>query len=169
VIYNFTEAVNGSSPTSIIVGTDGTLYGVTTRGGKGYGTVFSLTNQSGSWQEAVIYTFPGVDGAPKQGYAPHSLTLSKSGPLVLYGVAGDGGLGTGQPLRQHPGYGVVFRLSSPASPGGSWEFRLLHAFHGASDGQQPLCNLILDPNGTLYGTTAAGGAGSSGTAFLIAP
>jgi len=167
VIYSFAEPADGSSPASVIVGAEGTLYGVTYDGGKGYGTVFSLTNQSGSWQEAVIYSFPGVDGSPKQGYSPHSLTLSASG--TIYGVASAGGLGTGQPLRRHPGYGVVFKLGPPASPDGSWQFRLLHAFHGASDGEEPLCNLILDPNGTLYGTTAVGGAGNLGTAFLLAP
>ena len=71
VVYSFTDPANGSSPTGIIVAGDGTLYGVTSYGGAaGYGTVFSLASQDGSWQEAVLYSFPGVGQLPKQGYIP---------------------------------------------------------------------------------------------------
>jgi uncharacterized repeat protein (TIGR03803 family) len=63
----------------------------------------------------------------------------------------------------------VFKLTPPASSGSGWQFLLLHAFHGASDGEEPLCDLILDPNGTLYGTTYEGGADNFGTVFLLAP
>jgi len=168
VLYTFAKARDGSYPTSIILGPDGTIYGVTSKGGDaGYGAVFSLTNQNGSWQEAVLFSFPSVDGSPKQGYIPHSLTLSKSG--ALYGVASDGGLRTGQPLRRHPGNGVLFKLTPPVSPETSWQFRVLHFFHGTSDGEEPLCTLIQDGDGSLYGTTYLGGTGSFGTVFALTP
>jgi uncharacterized repeat protein (TIGR03803 family) len=168
VLYTFAKARDGSYPTSIILGPDGTIYGVTSQGGDaGYGAVFSLTNQNGSWQEAVLFSFPSVDGSPKQGYIPHSLTLSKSG--ALYGVASDGGLRTGQPLRRHPGNGVLFKLTPPVSPETSWQFRVLHFFHGSSDGEEPLCTLIRDGDGSLYGTTFLGGTGSFGTVFALTP
>jgi hypothetical protein len=61
----------------------------------------------------------------------------------------------------------VFKLSPPASQGGSWESKVLHHFQGGSDGKEPLCNLILDANGTIYGTTAAAGANNFDTAFSI--
>ncbi len=48
VIYGFAEANAGAAPTSIALARDGTIYGVTSFGGEGYGTVFSLAQQSGS-------------------------------------------------------------------------------------------------------------------------
>ena len=61
----------------------------------------------------------------------------------------------------------MFKLSPPASQGGSWESKVLHHFQGGSDGKEPLCNLILDADGTLYGTAGVGGTGGLGTAFSI--
>jgi uncharacterized repeat protein (TIGR03803 family) len=168
VVYSFAEPRHGSYPLSVVLTSDGTLYGVASEGGDaGYGAVFSLTNQNGSWQEAVLFSFPSVDGSPKQGYIPRSLTPSSSG--AFYGVASEGGLGTKRPLRRHPGYGVLFKLAPPASPGASWQFHVLHFFHGKSDGEVPICDLIRDGDGSLYGTTYLGGTGNDGTAFALTP
>jgi uncharacterized repeat protein (TIGR03803 family) len=47
---------------------------------------------------------------------------------------------------------------------------VLHSFgEGADDGTAPLGGVVFDPVGNLYGTTAAGGQNSTGTAFEISP
>jgi uncharacterized repeat protein (TIGR03803 family) len=54
-----------------------------------------------------------------------------------------------QPSRVHPAY------------------RVLHSFGGSGDGSNPYPDLI-NVRGTLYGTTANGGANNAGTVFAIA-
>jgi len=69
----------------------------------------------------------------------------------LYGTTGLGG---------PRGYGTVFKLSPPASPGGEWIQTLLHSFSGAPDGNFPVGPLVLDKAGNLYGTATNGGLGA---------
>jgi uncharacterized repeat protein (TIGR03803 family) len=58
--------------------------------------------------------------------------------------------------------GTLFRVTA------SGEFTLLHAFAG-SDGCSPESELVQGTDGTLYGTTLAGGAKGQGAAFGMAP
>ena len=44
--------------------------------------------------------------------------------------------------------------------------KVLHSFGYGSDGATPLAGLI-DVNGTLYGTTSAGGTYGDGTVFAL--
>jgi uncharacterized repeat protein (TIGR03803 family) len=70
----------------------------------------------------------------------------------------------------------VFQLSLAGS---SWVLNPLHQFTGAeSDGASPTSTLVFGPDGTLYGTTLAGGSGQCsdyfswpgcGTVFSIGP
>ena len=48
-------------------------------------------------------------------------------------------------------------------------FSVLYPFDGGSDGAEPYAGLLADRLGNLYGTTEAGGANGSGTAFRLAP
>jgi uncharacterized repeat protein (TIGR03803 family) len=45
--------------------------------------------------------------------------------------------------------------------------RVLHAFTGASDGQQPYAGLIQGADGALYGTTYLGGSNNAGVIFRV--
>jgi uncharacterized repeat protein (TIGR03803 family) len=54
-------------------------------------------------------------------------------------------------------------------PDSFWQFRVLHFFHEKSDGEVTLCDLIRGGDGSLYGTTYLGGAGSAGTVFELTP
>jgi hypothetical protein len=46
----------------------------------------------------------------------------------------------------------------------------LHSFiYRTSDGQFPICNLIFDPAGSLYGTTGTGGSNGGDTVFEVTP
>ncbi len=91
-LYAFGTAVNdGSDPQGgVVVGSNGSLYGVTSGGGTGgYGTVYSLTPPAlpgGAWTEDVIYSFP-FNGETS---APTSLVIGPHGSLygtTQYGVS----------------------------------------------------------------------------------
>ena len=55
----------------------------------------------------------------------------------------------------------MFRISADHTT-----LTVLHGFTGP-DGSSPAAGLVADPSGTLFGTTAAGGAHGLGTVFLI--
>jgi uncharacterized repeat protein (TIGR03803 family) len=44
---------------------------------------------------------------------------------------------------------------------------VLHSFSGSPDGQNPYAGVVLAPNGTLFGTTPAGGAYNAGAIYSI--
>jgi uncharacterized repeat protein (TIGR03803 family) len=101
-LYSFCtqECIGGANPTSpVIVATDGNLYGTTSLGGKGGGTLFSLNN-SGTF--LTLHTFDGTDGLePFAG-------LVQSTDGNFYGTTLEGGL--------HRNLGTLFQLSMGLSP-----------------------------------------------------
>ncbi len=90
----------------------------------------------------VIHNFAGgQDGSqPVSG-----LTKDKAGNF--YGTASAGGAG----------YGTVFKLTHKNS---AWILSPLYSFMGGNDGAGPVATMVVGPNGTLYGSTAAGGGGA---------
>lgn len=149
VLFNF-NGTDGEAPEDLI-NVKGTLFGTTARGGPyfdkcsegfyGCGTVFSITT---SGEETVLYRFKGAGRS--DGAYPEALIHVKG---TLYGTTLQGGghaCGTG--------CGTVFSLTTGGAE------KVLHIFSGGSDGAYPEGSLI-NVNGTLYGTTEAGG-GSSG-------
>jgi uncharacterized repeat protein (TIGR03803 family) len=100
----------------------------------------------------TIYSFNSFDAGPYGAPVP--------GPNgVLYGASGGGGLS---------GVGTVFELVPPASPGAAWTEVPLYNFSGP-DGANPLATVTLASDGTLYGTTSAGGASNLGTVYQLVP
>lgn len=99
----------------------------------------------------ILHAFTGGRGGTPYG------RLLADGAGNLYGTTMDGGIG---------GNGTVFKMTPKG--GGKWTETILRAFNG-KDGATPVAGLIADGAGALYGTTEAGGAGSSGTAFKLAP
>jgi uncharacterized repeat protein (TIGR03803 family) len=93
-------------------------------------------------KKTVLYNFKGgLDGA----WPSYGLIAGPDG--ALYGVTSYGG-GLDK--------GTVFKLSPPATTGGSWKETILHRFGKGSDGVSPQ-QLIMDANGNLFGTTKYGG------------
>jgi len=103
----------------------------------------------------TLYSF-GSLGDGQLPYGP--LVADAQG--VLYGTTSSGG---------SLSHGAVFSLSPPASGSHAWKETLLLSFDGAGGGSQPLTGVIIGDNGTLYGTTSAGGQSAAGIVFSLTP
>ncbi|HET6378160.1 MAG TPA: choice-of-anchor tandem repeat GloVer-containing protein [Methylocella sp.] len=162
VLYQFKSGSDGSTPlASLIIGTDGSLYGTTSAGGSAnVGTVFKLTPPGPGrprWTETVLYRFKGIP----DGSTPVSeLIFDKAG--ALYGTTVFGGTA---------GCGTVFRLKPPAPGQTQWTQSILYSFKGAfaQEGCRSLAGLIFDGAGALYGTNQIAGNFGSGTVFKLTP
>lgn len=146
-IKKFTLATEGGYPMgSLVLGTDGQLYGMTNSGGRdGDGTVFKV-NTSG-----VITVLNHFSGA-RQGNVPQdNLVLGKDS--AYYGVATYGGVYD---------YGTVFKICGGVTT-------TLHSFNHNSDGGNPRGGIIKAIDGNLYGMTEVGGMYSGGTIYKINP
>jgi uncharacterized repeat protein (TIGR03803 family) len=87
----------------------------------------------------VLHSFKGgADGAQPVG----GLSSDQNG--YLYGTTLHGGLG----------FGTVFQLWHESS---GWSYRTLYGFQGGTDGAYPITKVTVGPDGSLYGTTTAGG------------
>jgi uncharacterized repeat protein (TIGR03803 family) len=116
--------------------------------------------------ESVLFTFGGKNGAIPQS----KLIYTPSGEIL--GTANIGG-SNALPCPNPNGCGVVFKLGAPDN-NGNRNYRVIHTFNGgASDGESPLGNLVLDSAGNLYGVTEYGGSliGSygGGTVYKLSP
>ncbi len=168
VLYAFTGGADGGVPLlGVTLDSHGNVYGTTIYGGDtngncpggygynvppGCGVVFKLTpNGQGPWPESVLYTFTGgSDG----GFAGTPVVLDSAGNL--YGEAGGGDSAAPcENLGTVFGCGVVFELTPAVS--GPWTESVLYSFAGGADGGGPESNLLLGSDGSLIGTTEAGG------------
>lgn len=165
ILYSFHGGNDGGlPPAGLSADASGNLYGTTSRfggtgcGGIGCGTVFKLAPNN---TFSVLHSFSGDnDGAIPGG----GLSVDKTGNL--YGATIYGGPN---------GQGTLFKLA----PGGTET--VLYSFCSqvnCRDGANPGGGLIMGPDGSLYGTTAYGGAGGCtgpifplgcGTVFKLAP
>ncbi len=111
----------------------------------------------------VLHTFTGqADGGIPYG----SVTPDRAGHL--YGTASAGGLKLNSCAPE--GCGTAFRLTHERS---GWIFTVLYTFQGnargTADGSAPYAGVTIGPNGSLYGTTTAGGEYGAGTVFNLQP
>jgi uncharacterized repeat protein (TIGR03803 family) len=148
VLVNFTDP-NGLLPSAgLTIDAAGNLYGTTIYGGKyGYGTVFELSKQNGTWTQTILHSF-----SLKDGFQPNS-TLIFDSAGNLYGTTASGGGGT---TVCYDGCGTVFELI-PQS-GGTWSIQQLHSFSG-KNGAVP-SGVVFDSLGNLFGATFYGGNGN---------
>ncbi|MGA8576736.1 MAG: choice-of-anchor tandem repeat GloVer-containing protein [Candidatus Cybelea sp.] len=155
VTHSFTGRPDGENPDAALINVKGTLYGTTSTGGRYYaGTVFSIT---ATGKEKMLYSFCSRHKCA-DGSGPEAGLINVSG--TLYGTTIYGG-GTAQ--CGSIGCGTVFRITTAG------EEKVLYSFGSRSaDGANPYAGLI-NVNGTLYGTTTAGGAYGSGTVFALTP
>jgi uncharacterized repeat protein (TIGR03803 family) len=144
ILHSFTGSPDGTNPlASLLLDSAGNLFGTTSGGGtmagscasSGCGVIFKIDPAG---KETAIYTFAGMlDGASPKA----SLMQDSSGNL--YGTTANGGSSSSA--------GTVFKLDTTGKE------TVLHSFSDVPDGADPLGSLLLDPSGTIYGTTSGGG------------
>jgi|HubBroStandDraft_2_1064218.scaffolds.fasta_scaffold02941_3 uncharacterized repeat protein (TIGR03803 family) len=147
---------DGAYPYAGLINVNGTLYGTTSSGGTtNEGTVFGITT---SGAETVLHSFGTGSG---DGAYPYAGLINFKG--TLYSTTNEGGANCGA----SGGCGTVFKITTDGVES------VLYSFKGDPDGEHPFAGLI-NVNGTLYGTTLAGGtycesssAIGCGTVFAI--
>ena len=145
------EGVDGAAPMASLIAVGTLLYGTTGQGGgyQGDGTVFrTKTNGKGR----ILHSF----GHGSDGSQPRAGLVNVNG--TLYGTTFYGGAYHGYGFNA----GTVFSITATGSE------KVLHRFGKGTDGYNPSASLI-NVNGTLYGTTTAGGKYGEGTVFALTP
>jgi uncharacterized repeat protein (TIGR03803 family) len=150
-VYSFTGGTDGSAPTGPLVrGSDGNFYGAASQGGLGTrGTAFRFT-PAGTL--TTLHAFPNL--AMQDGIYPLGGIIQSS----------DGNLYGTTSADYKGGYGTLFQLS----PDGLVLNTLLY-FDGCNDGSHPQTALFEAADGSIYGTTSAGGPcqAGQGTVFRL--
>jgi uncharacterized repeat protein (TIGR03803 family) len=161
VLHHFTgqHGDGACSSGGLMFGQNGALYGTTTMGEQGRGSVFELkppATPGGPWTETVLHPFTGLNGDGSDVLG----ALAPGPDGALYGATRVGG---------QWGAGTIFELKPPAAPGGPWTETVLHTFKGPADGANPslMPRLILEPSGKIYGVAAHGGPEGGGTVFRL--
>jgi uncharacterized repeat protein (TIGR03803 family) len=159
LLYSFTGGSGGANPNSGLVwDSHGALYGVTVNGGAtSSGVAYKLTPPvlpSTQWSYAKIYDFNQLTGV-----IPLAAPIF-DGAGALIGASSSGGA---------VGFGTIYKLTPPASPGGQWTGAALYNFAGGADGLYPASTLVLGTDGAIYGTTQLGGNKNNGVAFMLTP
>jgi uncharacterized repeat protein (TIGR03803 family) len=153
VLHVFSRAGDGQVPMAgVQANAAGQLFGSTEFGGAhGFGSIFMLQpplSDTTTWTEKVIFSFAdGNDG----GFPGSGLSINNQGQLLSSTLMG----GTAN-------HGNIFRLSPPVPPSTTWTEKVLLNFTGAPDGDGPLGDLLVQADGTVLGTTSAGGVSNAG-------
>lgn len=153
-IHNFNSPTEGGTPRSgLLLDNSGNLYGTTGDSGPGGGgTVFELVPSGSGYTFNLLYSFSGPPGGICGPQA--DLTMDAGGNL--YGTTYCDGANK---------MGNVFELTNT---GNGWAYASLYDFTGGADAGDPISNVTIDTDGTLYGT-ASGINGSNGVVWMIKP
>ncbi len=177
MLHSFTGANgDGSEPfAGLLMDPSGALFGTTYAGGDpscglGCGVAYELRppqKRGGAWTETILHKFPNQGG---DGTSPLSV-LVQDASGALYGTTTSGG---SHACGSDEGCGTVFKLSPPAKRGGAWSESVLYRFTGThGDGWAPDAGVVQGADGSLYGTTYAGGLQQCpqgcGTVFKLSP
>ncbi len=148
-LRDFTGPNGGYNHGTLIVGSDGLLYGAGYAGTDGGGSIFRVDPYTNSYTE--LYALDqSVDGA-----AINSRLLQASDGL-FYGAASQGGANNQS--------GTLFRYDPVGDV-----YTKLHDFEGALGGRTPYGGLTQATNGWLYGTTFEGGVQNHGIVYKLDP
>lgn len=193
LLHNFVNDLNGVRPESVLVDSNGDLYGTTVlrlpTDPVGYGSVWRVPNNSGAL--STLYPFTGV----VDGHSPRPLVLDGNGILhgisvsspspLIFGLPKVGGsiatavvgLPTVNRFLTLDAEGNLFGTSqSGGAHGHGAIFELPHAsstvgiryaFPGGSEGDLPTGQLVVDDDGNLLGVTTYGGENNLGTVFEL--
>jgi|HubBroStandDraft_1064217.scaffolds.fasta_scaffold02096_2 uncharacterized repeat protein (TIGR03803 family) len=123
--------------------------------GMAFATVMTALTQPGL-PPAVIHKFTGQ---PNDGANPYGGVVFGSNG-VLFGTTDAGG--------GPESNGVVYSLTPPSAPGGSWTETILWK-PAAAQGINPYSTLAIDQTGALYGTLFGGALSTNGSVFALSP
>lgn len=159
ILHTFNIFDSGSPYSSLVFDNNRNLYGMTTLGGLGKGTIFQLVpGPGGTWTLNRLHMFTGGwDG----GFGPNFSFggLAFGGDGRLYGTTEGGGLHNS---------GVAFSFSQLSAV--SWYELVLHSFgQTGGDGNDPRSEPRLGPDGSIYGTTFSGGSNNAGVVYRLTP
>jgi uncharacterized repeat protein (TIGR03803 family) len=149
VLHDFSDSEGVGVQTGLTFDTLGNLYGATES------EVFVLKrNSQGDWTESIAYAFGPSDGGNIYG----DLVFDQQGNL--YGSNMGGGVDGG---------GTVFKLTQDSK--GEWVSTILTSFSNTKGwaGYGPYSGLALYSDGSVYGTTCAGGLYGLGVLFKLVP
>lgn len=148
VLHSFGGASDGASPHgSLILASNGNLYGLTSAGGLyGQGGLFEYNVQAQSY--SLLYSFVGgtFDGGAPDG------TLLEATDGKFYGTTSTGGANN---------VGTLFSFDPSTSAEA-----VIHSFGAAEDIGNPEGSLIDDGSGNLYGTAEGGTICGCGSAIF---
>jgi uncharacterized repeat protein (TIGR03803 family) len=153
------DCPDGSLPAGLVQAANGDLYGTTISGGHQYGTLFKITPQG---TLTTIHAFCAQPPECPDGGGP-SARLVQAANGDLYGTTGEGGANSAS--CQFGPCGTIFKITPEGTLTTVYSFC---SQTGCADGYYPT-GLVEAANGDLYGTTAYGGAGASGTIFKLTP
>lgn len=153
-LYRFPGGSVGYSPRGgLVMDAAGRLYGTTQYDGlcSTCGIIYKLTPPAPgktAWTFGFMHKFKlGTDGI----HPTAPLTLFKG---VIYGTTSAGG-------DPSCGCGTVFKITLAGA------YSILHVFSPSAKGSTPIGGLLIDADGTMYGTTSAGGLHGSGVIFKL--
>lgn len=154
---------DGFSPSSLLL-SGGTLYGVASdAGGNGSGTIFMVNTDGTGFTTLYNFSPVALDSSGLSingdGARPDSLVLSGN---TLYGAARSGGNNAGTIFAVNTD-GTGFTTVYSFAAGGFLDTPLFTWTN--TDGFGP--NSLVLAEGTLYGTTGAGGSSGSGEVFAM--
>jgi len=149
-LLDFDALANGSfSRGSLILASDGKLYGMTRQGGTNdMGVMFSYDPETGTFIKELDF-----EGATNGSYPVGSLMQAANGKF--YGMTSAGGSSD---------MGVLFEYDPTIS---TYTKKL--DFAGTTNGRNPDGSLIEANDGLLYGMTSTGGIGDFGVLFVFDP
>ena len=194
-LRSFNPEPFGSHPQSAFTEVNQFLYGTTSSGGLGFGTLYKVnlnrsaptvihafTRSEGSTSPAKPLFFENkffgltLDGGGYGRGIVYSVGIDGSDFQVLHSFTQEEGFYSQGDLVRVDGrlYGTAY-VGGPTNLGSIYslnldgqDFQVLHYFGGPNDGAQPLSGMMYS-DGILYGTTSGGGNFGTGTLFSFSP
>lgn len=151
VLHSFSDS-DGAAPYAPLLRDkiSGNLYGTTSYGANGCGTVYQLAQSGGSWTFSTVYSFKGGSDACN----PSTQLKPGGSPGTLVG-------GT----NYYNGPAHIFELKEV---GGIWRDTIVYTFTGGADGTN-VTDLDATGDGPIYGVAEVGGKSGAGVVFELTP